>query len=80
MRFAPTAGVLFEKRANSLIKGMTISGKNDRLLAEVYTILELVNNADIGAETGHLSPKETRALIRAAKELGIENVWMPHVN
>ncbi len=77
---ASSGGAEFEKRVASLVKGITILDDNDKLLPEVYTILELVRDADIGVETGHLSQKETRALIKAAKELGIEKVWVTHAN
>jgi hypothetical protein len=77
---APTAGAAAEARLADKVKGITIFDEKEELLPEVHEILELVAEADIGIETGHLSPKESLALVKAAKGAGVTKVWQTHAN
>ena len=60
------------------LQGITILDEMGGLIPEVYQILELVkkHNAIIG--TGHLSVRESLALISAAREIGCQRVVMTH--
>jgi uncharacterized protein DUF6282 len=60
--------------------GVTIFDENGRLKPEALTILDLVAEADVCVATGHLSIEETRALLAAAKERGIEKFLVTHAN
>jgi len=68
------------EKIEQMTKGITIFDEKEKLLPEVHTILELVAEADIGVETGHLAPKESMALIKAAKQAGVKKIWITHVN
>ncbi len=47
---------------------------------ETLKILELIAKKNIVLNTGHLSPKETLTLVKAAKSLGIEKILVPSNN
>jgi hypothetical protein len=68
------------EKVEQMSKGITIFDEKEKVLPEVHTILELAAEADIGVETGHLAPKESMALIKAAKEAGVKKIWVTHVN
>ncbi len=59
-------------------EGVWILDKEGRLKPEVEEVLKLVaeHNAILG--TCHLSPKEIVALVRAARELGVEKIVVTH--
>lgn len=73
------SGSMAEK-IEQMAKGITIFDEKEKLLPEVHTILELVAEADIGVETGHLTLKESMALIKAAKQAGVKKIWITHAN
>jgi hypothetical protein len=59
-------------------EGIWILDKEDRLKPEVEEVLKLVaeHNAILG--TCHLSPREIVALVRAARNLGVEKIVVTH--
>jgi hypothetical protein len=71
---------VLEDKIEKMLRGIYILDDTGQLLPEVYDILEMVASADIGLETGHISPKETIALIKAAKAMGVKKIWVTHVN
>jgi hypothetical protein len=73
-------GSEMEAALNEITKGITVFDEKGGLLPEVHMILEMAAQADIGVETGHLSPKEQLALIKAAKEKGVKKIWVTHAN
>ncbi len=75
-----TGSASIEEKLEKMIKGITIFDEKEKLLPEVHTILELAAEADIGVETGHLTPKESMALIKAAKQAGVKKIWATHAN
>jgi len=77
---APTGGASMEARMAKLVKGITIFDEAGKLVPIVHTILDLIAEADIGVETGHLSKPECAALIKAAREHGIKRIWQTHGN
>ena len=60
--------------------GVTVFDEAGQLKPEALTILDLVAEADACVATGHLSLDETRALLSAAKERGIEKFVVTHAN
>lgn len=52
--------------------------KDGKLLPEVYEILDIMARYDMGLSTGHSSPEESLMLIRAAKEAGVDRVYVQH--
>lgn len=77
---APTAGQAMEARLADMVTGITIFDENQSLRPEVLEILSLVADADIGVETGHLSPDESFALVRAARGANVKKIWQTHGN
>ncbi len=54
--------------------------RNGELVPEVYEVLEVMAEHDLGLSTGHASPEESLMLIRAAREAGVENIYVQHPN
>ena len=52
--------------------------RNGRLLPEVYEVLDVMAEYDLGLSTGHSSPQESLMLVRAAKEKGIDQIYVQH--
>ena len=76
-----TAGDEMEARIAAMTpEGITIFDENGKIKDEVHEILQLIAEADIGVETGHLSPKEALALVKEAKKKGVRRVWQTHGN
>jgi hypothetical protein len=61
-------------------EGVTVFDDAGALKSEALTILDLIAEADACVATGHLSLDETRALLAAAKERGIEKFLVTHAN
>jgi len=76
----PAGGAALEARVADMVEGITILDEQGEILPVVLEILSLVADADIGVETGHLSPKESKALVEAAKEAGVRRIWQTHAN
>jgi len=60
--------------------GVTVFDAAGALTPEALSVLDLVAEADACVATGHLSLDETRALLAAAKERGIEKFVVTHAN
>ena len=75
-----SGGAALEARLAKMVEGITILDEEGEILPVVLEILSLIADADIGVETGHLSPIESKTLIRAAKEAGVKKVWQTHGN
>lgn len=52
--------------------------RNGQLLPAVYEVFEVMAKYDLGLSTGHSSPEESLMLIRAAKEAGIDRIYVQH--
>jgi hypothetical protein len=57
---------------------ITVLDNRDRLLPEVEEILSIVAQNDIAVATGHLSVRESKILIREAREKGIGKIVFTH--
>lgn len=53
---------------------------NGKLLPEVYEVLDVIAKYDLGLSTGHVSPEESLMLIRAAREAGVDKIYVQHPN
>lgn len=51
-----------------------------KLIPEVYDVLEEIRSQDFILSSGHISPEETLALLRAGKEMGIRRMIAQHVS
>ncbi|MFQ5775080.1 MAG: DUF6282 family protein [Kiloniellaceae bacterium] len=52
--------------------------KDGKLKPEVEEVLKIIARENLVLHTGHVTPKETLALIKRGKELGIENMAVTH--
>ena len=81
MMGAPTYhNIVREAHKTVEVKGITIFDREGKILPEVFTILDLIADADIMLSTGHLSPGESLALIEAAMSAGVKKVVVTHAN
>ncbi len=58
--------------------GLWLFDENGKLLPKVVEILDLVRDADALLCTGHISPRESLALIRLARGRGLARVLVTH--
>jgi hypothetical protein len=58
--------------------GITLLTEDEKLKASLFDILELVKQHDVVLATGHISIEEIRALVREAKNLGVEKIVIDH--
>ncbi|HET8575989.1 MAG TPA: DUF6282 family protein [Methylomirabilota bacterium] len=59
-------------------KGISVLDDEGALKDEVTEILGLIAEADICLSTGHLSPKEIRVLVPAARRAGVRKILITH--
>jgi len=59
-------------------KALTVFDDNGNILPEVIEVLEIVKSYDRCINTGHLSPKEVKAIIKEAKKIGIKKIVVSH--
>jgi hypothetical protein len=52
--------------------------KNGQLLPAVYDVLAVMAKYDMSMSTGHSSPQESLMLIKAAKEKGVNRIYVQH--
>lgn len=57
---------------------ITIFDDGGQVVTEVYAILEIAKSYDMIVATAHLSVPETKALVRACKEVGVEKIVVTH--
>jgi predicted TIM-barrel fold metal-dependent hydrolase len=60
--------------------GVTILDDAGGLKPEIFTILDMIAEADVCLATGHLSPAETRLLLEEAVRRGVRRVLVTHAN
>jgi Family of unknown function (DUF6282) len=54
--------------------------RNGQLLPEVLEVLRIVAKYDLGLSTGHVSADEALMVIRAAKQAGVNKIYVQHPN
>jgi hypothetical protein len=52
--------------------------RDGKLLPAVYDVLKVVAQYDMALSTGHSSPEESLLIIRAAKDAGVDRVYVQH--
>lgn len=67
-----------EKKHTKEAKGIYILDSEGKVIPEVYEVLDLIADADIILGTCHLSQKETFALVKVAKERGVNKILQTH--
>jgi hypothetical protein len=54
--------------------------RNGQLLPEVLEVLRVIAKYDLGLSTGHVSTEEALMVIRAAKQAGVNRIYVQHPN
>ncbi|MEZ5288929.1 MAG: DUF6282 family protein [Vicinamibacterales bacterium] len=52
--------------------------KDGKLLPKVFEILDMIKKYDLSMSTGHSSPQESLMLVKAAREKGIDKIYVQH--
>ena len=76
--FMPTLHAAHQRRHEGKSGGLSIRHADGTVRDEVKEILDLVAQADVILGTGHLSPDEILALVRAARRAGVRKVLVSH--
>lgn len=76
----PTFSAQADRKRQGLEGGVAILDGRGRLVPEMYTILDAIKRHDLVLGTGHLSPKESLALVREARHLGISRIVVTHAS
>ena len=59
-------------------RGITIINPEGELAPELYEIFDMIASADIILSTGHLSPQESKILIKEAARTGVKKIVFTH--
>ena len=54
--------------------------RNGQLLPEVLDVLRVIAKYDLGLSTGHVSAEEALMIVRAAKQAGVNKIYVQHPN
>lgn len=74
----PTFSARADRQHKGLDGGISLLDAQGRLVPQVYSILELIKAHDMVLATGHISPQESLALVREARNQGIGRVVVTH--
>lgn len=69
---------MFEPELPPDLGGLTIWDDNGEVLPEVAGILELMARHDVILGSGHLSVPEIKALVRVARQVGVDRILITH--
>jgi hypothetical protein len=54
--------------------------RDGKLLPEVQEVLAVMAKHDLSLSTGHCTPEESLMLVRAAKQAGVDRIYVQHPN
>ena len=74
----PTYSARADRQHKGLNGGIYLLDDQNRLVPEVYAILELIKRHDMVLATGHISTQESMVLVSEARNMGIERVVVTH--
>ena len=74
----PTRNAAHVHRQEGKPGGISLLSDSGELLPEVYEILDLIGQAGMILGTGHISPAESLALARAARQKGLRKILVTH--
>jgi hypothetical protein len=60
--------------------GRVAVSRGGRLLPETQEVLKVIAKHNLGLSTGHVSPAEVLMLIRAARAVGVNKIYVQHPN
>lgn len=84
MVWMPTLSAANSRSKAAALLGIKLKGQGiallegDKLVREVTDIIHIIKDYDMILATGHLSPKEVFALVKAAKRIGLSKVIVTH--
>jgi len=61
-------------------EGLSILGRDGKLVPEVVEILQIIKDYDLVLATGHISSREILALVEKAKQLGVTKIVVTHAS
>lgn len=61
-------------------KKLQVLDENQKLIPEIYPILQQIKEQDMILATGHLSPRESLSLLKEATKMGIHRLLVTHVS
>jgi len=73
----PELVTMFQEIISSGEEGLAIT-EGDKLISDVYPVLEIVRDSDAVLATGHISPQEVIPLVKAAVEMGLKRMILTH--
>jgi hypothetical protein len=73
-----TGGYDSQTGGRSLAEGIWVTDKDGKLRPEVKEVLELIAQHGAILGTAHLAPREIVALVREAREVGVEKIVVTH--
>lgn len=74
----PTFSARADRQHKGLNGGISLLDDQDKLVPEVFSVLEIVKSYDMVLSTGHISTAESMALVSEARKMGIERVVVTH--
>lgn len=74
----PTRSAANYRHANGMLGGIYLLNDNGKVCPEIYAILDLIRDYDAILGTGHISIKESMALIDLAKKRGLKKILVTH--
>jgi len=74
----PTYSAQADRQHKGLSGGICLLDDQGTLLAEVYSVLELIKAHDMVLATGHISTRECMVLVSEAKNMGVNRVVVTH--
>jgi len=74
----PTRSAAHVHRQEGKPGGISLLSDSGELLPEVYDILDLIGQSEMILGTGHISPTESLALARAARNKGLRKILVTH--
>lgn len=74
----PTISAAHELHHEGKTGGLTIFNENEEIRPEIHDIIDLVHHADAILATGHISVKESVALVHLAREQGLRKILVTH--
>ena len=75
--YMPTVDAEYRNKRGPNVVPVARDGK---LVPEVLEVFKMIAKHDLGLSTGHCSPEEVLLLIRAAKEAGVNRIYVQHPN
>ena len=76
----PTFSAAADYQRKGLEGGISIINEEGRLTPETVEVLEVVRSHDLVVGTGHLSTRESMALVEGARDMGIQRIVITHAS